>query len=298
MHAIKPPTIKRVDVLDDECHLDLVFPDGSGASSFGHDAAALLDQGVDVDIRPSAGTVPGDHWPGRPGQQDSPSSPTQAEMLARGLRHDLQGPLTVVRSFIDLALEQGGADLSDEVRTSLEQAGDAGERLQAMVEGIGELGTQSDVDRRRQAVELDDVLDDALENLGTRSEADRVTMVRGSLPYVRGDPGSLSRVLQNLVANALDHTDGEILLRVDAVDEDDVWRVRVVDDGPGVPVDEQDRVFDPLSRGAHADGVGGGVGLAVCRRVVESHGGEVGLESTPGEGATFWFTLPKADTSE
>lgn len=290
MHAIRHPVITRVDVRKEECRLDLAFPDDVGALRFGHVAAALLDQDVDVDIAPTAGTerrrAESDEAP------PAASTPDDAEMLARGIRHDLQGPLTAVRSYLDLALDEAGDEVPAEVRSHLEEAVEGTHRLQAMVEGVGRLATESRVGGRRP-VDLDATLDDALANLGPQLGGRRATVERGSLPTVEGDAGSLVRVLQNLVGNALDHVAGPVTVRVDARREPGSWRVHVTDDGPGVPENDRERIFDPLRRGSDARGVGGGVGLAVCRRIVEAHGGTLGLESAVGEGATFRFTLPR-----
>jgi signal transduction histidine kinase len=119
------------------------------------------------------------------------------------------------------------------------------------------------------------------------------TVEVGELPVVLGDPVQLGAVMQNLVANAAKFTrPGEPAhLAISARREGDVWRVEVADRGTGIPADQRHRVFEPLAR-VDPSVEGSGIGLATCRRVVQAHGGRIGLEESPWGGTCAWFELP------
>jgi len=116
---------------------------------------------------------------------------------------------------------------------------------------------------------------------------------------LQGDLDLLRRVLTNLLTNAIKFTPtgGKVELEVTENDENFYFSVR--DNGPGIPCDEQERIFDLYTRGADVRQIeGSGVGLAFCKLAVEAHGGRIWLDSAPGEGATFTFTIPRALSSD
>ena len=136
------------------------------------------------------------------------------------------------------------------------------------------------------AVELGSALDDLAGRLGTRS----VTV--GDLPVVRGDAAQLRSVLMNLIDNAAKFTDEGADPEIEVGSQVVVGRVRVEvrDRGRGVPADLRERIFAPLARlDKTVEGVG--IGLATCRRIVEAHGGTIGVDGRDGGGSVFWFEL-------
>jgi CheY-like chemotaxis protein len=115
------------------------------------------------------------------------------------------------------------------------------------------------------------------------------------LPDVRGAPAQMIQLLQNLIANAIRHSDRPVTIKVDAEDLGDEWRISVRDNGPGIAPEHQERIFLPFRR-LKADEDCAGLGLATCRKIVASHGGRIWCESQPGRGAAFNFTIPKAQS--
>ncbi len=113
------------------------------------------------------------------------------------------------------------------------------------------------------------------------------------------DPMRLRQVMDNLISNAVKYSPAGSEVRVRAAVEGDEWLVSVQDQGPGLTADDQERLFEDFAR-LSAKPTGGekstGLGLAITRRVIEAHGGRIGVNSTPGSGATFWFTLKQAET--
>jgi light-regulated signal transduction histidine kinase (bacteriophytochrome) len=146
-------------------------------------------------------------------------------------------------------------------------------------------------------VPLDGVVRQALENLEGSISATGAQVVVEPLPVVHGDRTRLCRVLQNLVANAVKFSDENapevrISARVDASEH----VVSVADNGIGLRPEDAERIFRPFQRAAGAAAYeGSGIGLAVCQRIVAQHGGRIWADGSVGEGATFSFTLPRAD---
>jgi signal transduction histidine kinase len=110
---------------------------------------------------------------------------------------------------------------------------------------------------------------------------------------VQIDPDDLRVILQNLVSNALKFADrDEPVITISAEHGDEEWRISVCDNGPGIPPEHRERIFAAFERAPSGGIVGYGLGLAICQRLVERHGGHIGLESGPQAGTRFWFTLP------
>jgi signal transduction histidine kinase len=202
--------------------------------------------------------------------------------------HDLNEPIAGITFLVGLlerrAAEPPPADVLRQLRMSAERARD-------LIDGVllyaraGELETEP--------VALEQLVAEVAEDLRPRLERDGATIQTGELPDVTGDPRQLRRVLQNLIANALKFR-GEEAPRVElsALRDSQEWVVTVRDNGVGVDPEQATRIFGMFSRADHeADGVG--IGLAVCRRIVEAHGGRIWVEAADGGGAAFRFTLPR-----
>ena len=212
----------------------------------------------------------------------------QLAAFAGQVSHDLRNPLTAVTMSLDLIADELDAD---DVRSALVQRalGGAG-RMQSLIDDLlayARVGAEL----QRVPVDLAAVLADVREDLAAPL-AD-ATVVVGDLPTVTGDPVQLRAVVQNLVANAAKFTrPGEPpYVEVDGTRIDDGWRVEICDRGPGIPEDQRDRVFQPLAR-IDEDVEGSGIGLSTCRRIIEAHGGRIGLTDAAYGGTCAWFELP------
>ena len=148
-----------------------------------------------------------------------------------------------------------------------------------------------------EAVALTPLMDTVAADLRPALEESGASLVVGELPEVVGDPGQLRRVLQNLVGNALKFR-GEAVPRIElsASRRRRDWVVTVRDNGTGVDPDDAGRIFGMFAR-AGGDAEGMGIGLAICRRVVEAHGGRIWVEPAEGGGSAFRFTLPHPQSS-
>ncbi|WP_232675741.1 ATP-binding protein [Nocardioides sp. R-C-SC26] len=219
------------------------------------------------------------------------SSNERLATFAGRVSHDLKSPLTSISMSLELLQEQL-ADVPDgaAIASLVERAIRGSRRMADLIDdalAYASLGGRV----TRTQVDLDAIVDDVLVDVaGSVGDAE---ISRGYLPEVTGDPQQLRSVLQNLLDNAAKYGAGDrrLALRIDAEKVEGAWRITVADNGPGIPVEARARVFQPRVR-LHDDSRGLGIGLDTVRRVVEAHGGAIGVTETPGGGATVWFDLP------
>jgi len=210
--------------------------------------------------------------------------------LLRSISHDLRTPLT---SMIASGAALGSASPTDEERAELSGVIVAeGERLSRLVENLLDMSRleAGKAEPHREQVDVTEVLDAAREAV---AQPERVRLaVTSDLPTVHADAAQLERAFANLLENAIRHGDGRpVLVRSRLVGGKIV--VRVVDQGPGIPESDWERIFEPFQHGsANGAGGGSGLGLAIARGFVEANGGEIGVESLPGQGTSFVVSLP------
>lgn len=222
--------------------------------------------------------------------------------LVATVAHEFRTPLTSLRMAVHLVLEGAAGELTPKQLDVLGAAREDCERLQAIVDDL------LDLQRLHSgAVELDprpcdpERLVDEAESI-QRAEAERRqvglrTLVTPSLGPVHADPSRIQLVFANLIANALRHTPegGSVSLAAEPEGEPETGvRFSVTDTGPGIAAEHLGRVFERFFRIPGQPAVGAGLGLSIAREIVRAHGGEIGVTSEPGHGATFWFTLPSA----
>jgi signal transduction histidine kinase len=202
--------------------------------------------------------------------------------------HDLSEPIANIALLVSL-LERGGdepppAEVVRRLRASTQNA-------RELIEGVLAYARAGEL--RSERVALDRLASELAEELRPRLEEAGATLEVGELPEVDGDPRQLRRVLQNLIGNALKFR-GPAPPRIElaAQRDSEEWVVSVRDNGIGVDPEQATRIFRMFARGdARAQGTG--IGLAVCRRVVEAHGGRIWIEAAEGGGSAFRFTLPR-----
>ncbi|WP_436343772.1 PAS domain-containing sensor histidine kinase [Natronorubrum sp. FCH18a] len=218
------------------------------------------------------------------------------EQFAYAASHDLQEPLRMVTSYLQLLEDRYGDAFDEDGEEFLEFAVDGAERMHDMIDALLEysrIETQGD---SFEPVELDGVVDDVIDDLQLQIEETAAEITVDELPVVDGDASQLRQVFQNLLDNALTyHGDDPPRVHVDVDRRGEMWLLSVWDDGIGIDPDDQERVFSVFDRLHSRDEYDGtGIGLALCQRIVERHGGDIWVQSESGEGATFAFTLPDA----
>jgi PAS domain S-box-containing protein len=217
-------------------------------------------------------------------------SHAELERFADIAAHDLREPLMAISQLTAL-LERGVEDQREEIVAHLRAAVAHGRRL---VDGLLDLARIGRNPAPEQRVELRPMVEGLLDTLAPQIEAAGARVEVGPLPTVRGVEGELARVFQNLLVNALKFRgDAPPVIEVNAARGPGEWILTVRDNGPGVSERNRERVFDLFARGHSEDAApGNGLGLAVCRKVVELHGGRIWVEPAPGGGSAFRLSLP------
>lgn len=222
-------------------------------------------------------------------------SNAELEDFAHVVSHDLQAPLGLVARYARLLAERSGAGLDDEGSDYLQHLVDNAGRMQRMIDDILEYSRAGSVDRTFQTVDLGSVVDDAVANLAALAEETGAGVTRDELPLVSAVRAQMVQLFQNLIGNAIKfHGDEPPRVHVSAGEAGGAWRVSVKDNGTGIAPEHHQRIFKMFQR-AHCESQypGSGVGLAICKRIIERHGGAIAVESVPGRGATFTVRLPK-----
>jgi PAS domain S-box-containing protein len=222
----------------------------------------------------------------------------ELEQFAYVASHDLQEPLRMVVSYLQL-LERRHADkLDGSALEFLAFAVDGARRMQTL---INDLLDYSRVGRRARPfapVDLDRTLDDVLRVFSVAIAESGALVHREKLPTIQGDASQLARLLQNLVGNALKFRGPQPPeISISCRNAGDEWEIAVRDNGIGIAPEHFERIFAVFQRlHARDQYEGTGIGLAVVKKIAERHGGGIRVQSTPGQGATFLWTIPKAAT--
>ncbi len=216
------------------------------------------------------------------------------EHFAYVISHDLQEPLRMISSYMGLLNRRYSAQLDEAARDYIAYAVDGARRLHEM---IGAILDYSRVDTRGRApapTDSEALLAGVLSHLQMAIDERGALVTHDPLPTVMADEVQLAQVLQNLIANALKFCDAQSpRVHVSARRGDGEWQFSVRDNGIGIDPKFRERIFLMFQRlHTHAEYPGTGIGLALCRRIVERHGGRIWVESQPGEGSTFYFTIP------
>ncbi len=221
------------------------------------------------------------------------------EQFAYVASHDLREPLRMISAYVGLLERRYGDRLDDEAREFIGFARDGAQRMDHLIIDLLEY---SRVGRRGApfaAFDAGEAVETALSNLAVAITDSGARIERpGQWPRLFGDFTEVVRLFQNLVGNAVKyrHPDRAPVIRLDAARVGHTWRFAVTDNGIGIDEAQRDRVFMIFQRlHSQAEIEGTGIGLALCKRIVEHHGGRIWVEGAPDQGSTFAFTLPAAE---
>lgn len=221
------------------------------------------------------------------------------EQYAFVAAHDLRGPLRQIATYVQLIQQDLGDTASPVVSEHLQHVLKATSQLRGLVDDLLEYSTLGREVPAFEDVNLRTSADEAVKSLAGAPGADRVSLRIHSLLTVRSQPALARMLFRNLIENALKFS-GEAEspeIVIDAVEETDRVVVRVRDNGVGVAPEFRERVFQLFQRGPHGNRFPGrGIGLAGCKRIMELHSGDIGVESAPGGGACFWLAFPRQRT--
>lgn len=221
----------------------------------------------------------------------------ELEQFAYVASHDLQEPLRKIKSYLQLIEKRYQPQLDDDGREFIGYAVDGANRMRVL---INDLLTYSRVQRNQgefRSTALDAVLDHVLNTLQLQIDDAQATITYDPLPTIHADESQIIQLFQNLLSNAMKYRrEGvEPIVHIGVQDRGSDWCFSVSDNGIGIQADQFEQIFVVFQRLHHRDAYPGtGIGLAIAKRVVTNHRGQIWLESTLEEGTTFYFTLPKS----
>ncbi|MDZ7802210.1 MAG: ATP-binding protein [Trueperaceae bacterium] len=225
--------------------------------------------------------------------RDLERSNRDLEQFAYVASHDLQEPLRTVSSFAELLARRYEGQLDDKAQTYIRFMTEAAHRMQHLIKDLLAFSRVTRSDEPAEVAPLEAALAEALTPLSDLIEETGTRVTHDPLPTLRMHPRLIALLFQNLIANAIKYRgDAVPEIHVTAERTRDVWQIEVRDNGPGIDPRYHERIFAIFQRlhpGTHSEG--SGIGLSLCRRIAEHHGGTIWVRSAPGEGATFAFTL-------
>lgn len=233
-------------------------------------------------------------------QEELARSNQDLEQFAYVASHDLQEPLRMVATYTQLLAERYRGQLDDNADKYIHYAVDGALRMQALVQDlltfsrIGRQGTDL------QSTDCNAVVETAVKNLGPAVDESRARVTHDPLPTVMADGSQLLQVFQNLIGNALKFRGPQPpAIHLSASKRGKEWLFSVADNGIGIAPEHADSIFVIFKRlHTRAEYPGSGIGLSICKKIIERQGGRIWVESQPGQGATFKFTLPATGPRE
>ncbi|RPH92004.1 GHKL domain-containing protein, partial [candidate division KSB1 bacterium] len=227
-------------------------------------------------------------------------SNAELERFAYVASHDLQEPLRMMASYAQLLDQRYRGRLDNDADDFIGFITSGAERMRQL---IHDLLTFSRVDTRGkpfEPVDCEKVLQEVLHNLQVAVEESGITITHDPLPTIAADDTQMTQLFQNLISNAVKFRSPESpRVHITASDDEHHWEFAVQDNGIGIESKYFERIFIIFQRlHGQKDHPGTGIGLAICRKIIERHGGRIWVESKPGLGSTFHFTLPKRKPSK
>lgn len=210
--------------------------------------------------------------------------------------HDLQEPLRTVTNFIDIIEEEHGETLGEEGITYFGFINDATDRMRTLIETLlrySQLGHGSEP----QTVDLNEAVATAQQQLNATIKEKKAVISTAPLPFITAYPVEITQAFQNLIGNALKFVPKDVVPHIEIFQSEEgtsSFKIAIKDNGIGMDEVALGKIFQMFSRVNEAGVYSGhGIGLAFCRKIMEMHGGEISVESTPGQGTTFYLSLPK-----
>ena len=221
-------------------------------------------------------------------------SNTELERFAYVASHDLQEPLRMVASFTQLLERQYKDKLDENATEYINFAVDGAKRMQILINDLLAYSRVHTKGQKFEDVQLDKVFDDVLFNMEIPIEENNAIITKEPLPKISADYSQMVQVFQNLISNAIKYRSQKIpKIHISSQKQDYLWQFSVKDNGIGIKPDYYEQVFQIFRRlHTQEEYEGTGIGLAITKRIIERHNGDMWVESEPGKGSTFHFTIP------
>lgn len=220
----------------------------------------------------------------------------ELEQFAYVVSHDLQEPLRMISSYTGLLERRLKSKLDNDAKEFMNFLMEGAIRMQTL---IRDLLKYSRINTERKPFvrqNLKTVLDQVLSNLNLQVRETKATIKCNSLPNVMCDSFQMERLFQNLISNAIKYCKGKPEINISSARKNGAWIISIRDNGIGIDPEFKERIFGIFQRLHKRDEYSGtGIGLAICKKIVEKHGGSIWVDSVPGKGSTFHFTLPEED---
>lgn len=226
--------------------------------------------------------------------QELARSNKDLESFAYVASHDLQEPLRNIAGFLQLLEQKSASQLDDKAKQYIQFAVDGSKRMHQMITDLLFYSKVSLQPIELQPINLREPLEQAMASIRKSIDDSEATILVGDLPSVRADATQMLQIFQNLLGNAIKfRSERPIEIEVSAQREKNFWKLRIKDNGIGFEMEQQNRIFQVFQRlHSRQKYAGSGIGLSICKRIIERHGGNIWVESKPDMGSTFHFTLP------
>ncbi len=229
-------------------------------------------------------------------KQDLARSNDELQQFAYVASHDLQEPLRMITSYLELLERRYKGQLDERADKFIDYAVDGATRMQTLINDLlsySRVGTKA---QDWECVACAKILRNVLGNLQVAITQSNAIITHDPLPHVKADPSQLTQLFQNLISNAIKFKREETVeIRIEVKGTDGKWLFSIHDNGMGIDTQYLDRIFIIFQRlHSRTEYPGTGIGLAVCKKIVERHGGNLWVESQLGHGSTFYFTLPQS----
>ena len=225
--------------------------------------------------------------------QELTRSNAELEQFSYVASHDLQAPLSTIAGYAQLLEKRCHNQLDAQGNKFIRNIVNSCGRMQALIDDLLEYSRVGRSEKPFDVIDCNLVFEDACANLQLAIRQDQASVTRGDLPRVTGDSFQLLQLFQNLIGNAIKYRSSEApMVRVSASRQGDSWVFSVQDNGIGIAEQYHPRIFQLFQR-LHSEKQysGTGIGLAICQRIVERHGGRLWVESEPNRGSTFYFSI-------
>ncbi len=218
----------------------------------------------------------------------------ELEQFAYVASHDLQEPLRMVSSFTQLLERRYKDQLDDDADDYIGFIVEGAQRMKNLIDDLLTFSRLNTEIREFEIVLMEVALDDVLTNLKASIKENNAQITHDTLPTIKGDPLQINQLLQNLIANAIKfHGENQPIIHISAHEFGKDWLFSISDNGIGIEQHHQEQIFNIFKRLHTRDEYEGtGIGLSICKRIVQKHGGKIWVESEPGKGTTFYFTIP------